>query len=62
MHVAATYDGTTIRLYVNGAQEASMPAAITIGSSTNGLGIGGLFGGTRTLMGAMDDIRLYSAR
>ena len=47
MHVAATYDGTTIRLYVNGVQEASMPAGITIGSSTNGLGIGGLFGGTR---------------
>ena len=61
MHVAATYDGTTIRLYVNGVQEGQLAASIPIPTNNLALGIGaqpdGLFG---VLQGTMDDVLLYN--
>ena len=61
MHVAATYDGTTIRLYVNGVQEGGNlagPASIT--TNNLALGIGAQPDGTSKLQGAMDDVLLYN--
>ncbi|MBI4230673.1 MAG: LamG domain-containing protein [Planctomycetes bacterium] len=54
-HVAATYDGTTMRLYVNGTQEAS---AARMGDWTNGesLTLGSLQGAAY-LDGMLDDVR-----
>jgi hypothetical protein len=60
MHLAATYDGATLRLYVNGVQEASAAAAITIVSNTLSLGIGAQSNGTSIFRGAMDDVRVYA--
>jgi isocitrate lyase len=40
VHLAATYDGATMRLYVNGVQQASLAASITIATNNLGLGIG----------------------
>ena len=40
MHIAATYDGTTIKLYVNGVLENSLTSSFTIGSNGTNLGIG----------------------
>ena len=40
-HLAATYDGATMRLYVNGAQVASRAQTGAIAISTNPLQIGG---------------------
>src|SRR5262249_53596012 len=40
-HLAETYDGSTLRLYVNGSQVASTAHTGTIASSTNPLQIGG---------------------
>lgn len=40
-HLAVTYDGSTIRMYVNGVLDASWPASGTIGINTEPLGIGG---------------------
>ena len=59
MHVAATYDGATIRLYINGVLEKSLAANLTIASNTLPLSIGAESGGARALQGAMDDMRLY---
>jgi hypothetical protein len=59
MHVAATYDGTTIRLYVNGVQEGALAANITIATNTLPLTIGGQSDGQRKYKGALDEVRVY---
>jgi Concanavalin A-like lectin/glucanases superfamily/Bacterial Ig domain/Cadherin-like domain/Putative Ig domain/Calcineurin-like phosphoesterase len=60
IHVATTYDGTTMRLYVNGVQEGSITGPAAIATNNLGLGIGAQADGTSQLQGAMDDIHLYS--
>ena len=61
MHVAATYDGATIRLYVNGVQEGQLAASIAIATNNLALGIGAQPDGTfGVLQGAMDDVLLYN--
>jgi hypothetical protein len=63
IHLAATYDGATMKLYVNGVLESSLAAAITINQNTLPLGLGAQVdasnAATRLLTGAMDDTRLY---
>jgi len=65
IHVAATYDGTTIRLYVNGQLQASKAATFTIGANNLGLGIGAQADGAGTMRGTIDDVtvadRAFSA-
>src|SRR5207247_6816835 len=59
-HLAATYDGATIRLYVNGVQVASRAQTGAIATSTNPLQIGGdsLYG--QYFAGRIDEVRLYN--
>jgi chitodextrinase len=59
-HLAGTYDGTTLRLYVNGTQVASTPRTGLIASSTNPLEIGGdsIFG--QYFTGLIDEVRVYN--
>ena len=63
-HLAATYDGATIKLYVNGMLENSLPAAMTIAANTLPLAIGAQVAAngtaSRWFQGAMDDVRLYN--
>jgi hypothetical protein len=56
MHVAATYDGSTVRLYVNGVLEGSKVAAFTINSNTLALGVGAEASGARGMRGRIDDV------
>ena len=59
-HFAATYDGATITLYVNGVLVASKTTTIgTLHNDDLGLGIGG-GGGLDFFTGAIDEISLYN--
>jgi hypothetical protein len=59
-HVAATYDATTLRLYVNGVQVGSTPRTGALATSTNPLTIGGdpIYG--QYFTGLIDEVRVYS--
>jgi PKD repeat protein len=59
-HVAATYDGTTKTLYVNGTQVASAPQTGTIASSTDALTIGGNAFSGENWAGMIDEVRIYN--
>jgi len=60
-HVAATFDGTVLRLYIDGALEASAPAAnLSIEASTLPLSIGAQDDGSRPYEGAIDDVELWA--
>jgi chitodextrinase len=59
-HLAATYDGATMRLYVNGVQVASRAQTGAIATSTNPLQIGGdsIYG--QYFAGRIDEVRVYN--
>ncbi len=59
-HLAATYDGATMRLYVNGTQVASRALAGAIQASSGALSIGGdsLYG--QYFAGLIDEVRVYN--
>ena len=59
-HLALTYDGTTIRLYVNGTQVASTPKTGSITTSTNPLTIGSDSFYGQYFQGLIDDLRVYN--
>jgi hypothetical protein len=60
-HLAVTYDGTVIRLYVNGTQAGSQSVSGSITTSTGYLRIGGnsVWGG-EYFNGRIDDVRIYN--
>jgi Concanavalin A-like lectin/glucanases superfamily len=59
-HLAATYNSTTLRLYVNGVQVASRPLSTQISTSTGALTIGGnaLYG--QYFAGRFVEVRIYN--
>jgi hypothetical protein len=63
-HLAVTYDGTTLRLYVNGVLRNSVSAPGGINASTAPLRIGGntVFSvpGTEYFAGLIDEVRIYN--
>ena len=60
MHVAATYDGQDIRMYVDGVLEASASApGLVIASNDLALSIGAEDDGYRGFNGTLDEVRLY---
>jgi glucose/arabinose dehydrogenase/chitodextrinase len=58
-HLAATYDGATLRLFLNGVQVASRPESGPIQVSSDPLTIGGdgIYG--QFFVGLIDDVRVY---
>jgi hydrogenase maturation factor HypE len=58
-HVAATYDGSAVRLFVNGVPTASVPASGLIDASTNPLRIGGDAVWGDYFQGRIDEVRVY---
>lgn len=62
-HIAATYDGSTMILYVNGAQMGTVARSGTITSSTGVLTVGADYNGTAAtefFTGSLEDLKLYS--
>jgi hypothetical protein len=60
MHVASTYDGTTIRIYVNGVEDNTVNRSFNIGTAKNDLTIGAQENETNLFKGSIDDIRIYN--
>ena len=59
-HVAVTYDGTTMRLYVNGTQFATQAQTGNITTSTGALRLGGNAVWGEFFSGLIDDARIYN--
>jgi chitodextrinase len=59
-HVALTYDGAILRVYVNGTQVATLAASGTIQSSSSPLWIGGNSPYGEYFNGLIDDVRVYN--
>lgn len=59
-HLAATYNGTELRIWVNGTLEASTAASGTLAVTDLPLHIGGDLVTGRSFAGKLDEIRLYN--
>ena len=59
-HLAATYDGTTLRLYVNGSLVGSRAVANPLLTSTGVLRFGGNSVWGEFFAGRIDEVRLYN--
>jgi hypothetical protein len=59
-HLALTYNGTTLRLYVNGIQVRSQAVSGTIETNSSPLRIGGNSPYGEYFIGRIDEIRIYN--
>jgi hypothetical protein len=59
-HLAATYDGSALRLYVNGALSTTFLVSGTLAPTTNPLRIGGNTIWGEYFRGLIDDVRIYN--
>jgi len=59
-HLSATYDGSTMRLFVNGSQVATAAATGLITNSTGPLKLGGNAVWGEFFAGIIDDVRVYN--
>src|SRR2546430_8577082 len=59
-HLAATFDGTMVRLYVNGVQVASQAQATPLRTTTGTLQIGADSYAGENFAGRIDEVRIYS--
>jgi VCBS repeat-containing protein len=59
-HLAVTYDGAMLRLFVNGTQVATRALTAPITASTGALRIGGNSVWTEFFQGRIDEVRIYN--
>ena len=59
-HLAATYDGAALRLFVNGSQAATVSGGGPIVQSANVLSIGGNSVWGEFFQGTIDEVRIYN--
>src|SRR5207253_3160554 len=60
-HLASTYDGATLRLYVNGTLTGSFAHAGSINTTTGALRIGGNSVWGEYFNGTIDEVRVYNS-
>ena len=59
-HLAVTFDGSTLRMFVNGVQVSSASVAGSMGASTGPLRIGGDSVWGEYFKGQIDEVRIYN--
>jgi hypothetical protein len=59
-HLALTWNGMTLRLYVNGAEVAAHPRTGTLQTTTASLDIGGNSPYGEYFLGRIDEVRIYN--
>jgi hypothetical protein len=59
-HLAATYDGIRLRLYINGAQVANRPVSGALETNTSPLSLGGNSPAGVYFQGRIDEARIYN--
>ncbi|MCB2221517.1 MAG: LamG domain-containing protein [Bacteroidetes bacterium] len=60
-HVAGTWDGATLRIFINGEEVASKPWAVTVDGSTNSTKLGKFYGPDNNFFrGNMDEVRIWN--
>ena len=61
-HVAGTYDGSYMRIYVNGVIVDSLAKTISIANSTSTVGVGyaPIYAGSRNFPGKIDEVRIWN--
>ena len=59
-HLATTYDGTTLRLHVNGVQAGTRTVSRALAATTGVLRIGGNLAWGEYFSGVIDEVRVYA--
>ncbi|MET0243845.1 MAG: LamG domain-containing protein, partial [Flavitalea sp.] len=59
-HLAATYDGANMRVYINGVLASTMPQTGNVAVNSNALALGNQPGYTEYFTGSVDDIRIWN--
>ena len=59
-HLAATFDGAVVRLFVNGVQAGSLPVSGSMAASTGALRLGGNGVWGEWFAGLIDEVRVYN--
>ena len=59
-HVAATYDGTTVRGYVNGVLQLTQAVTLNLSTRNADIYVGATANGTSALDGKMDELAIYN--
>lgn len=59
-HLATTFDGSFVRLYVNGTQVGSLPFSGSMAASTGPLRLGGNSVWGEWFAGLIDEVRVYN--
>lgn len=57
-HIAMTYDGATLKTYVNGALDGTLSVATTLANGTSQINIGSGYYGTSPFSGDVDEVRV----
>jgi len=60
VHIAATYDGSSIRTYIDGLPDTSTNLTFSIMSTGSDMSIGAESDGSFKLQGTIDDVRIYN--
>ena len=59
-HIAATYDQTSINIYVNGVLTGSIPATVALPAGTEEWRFGRRWDNSEYFLGAMDEVRIWN--